>query len=192
MSNVDDLLEPLRYKNLGDYDLADVRSIGGGVFTENDTLPHLRMLDLIVKAYQSIHSPNYGYMIPRSKVVGTATFSSGTDTSATLFKVPAGEIWELISLSATTGDVGYSNGDTSWLMEEGVPTLALVPLQDSPQPLIYGGAVYDQQLKAYVTYSRKLICGPSTTGDETAVTIKTSWNLSDDTTIKYQYAKVVQ
>ena len=43
--NVDDLLDPLRYENLRDFTAANLEAIGGGVFTERDTLEHLRMLD---------------------------------------------------------------------------------------------------------------------------------------------------
>ena len=49
MSNPNDLLDPLRFKSLGEYKLQDIRDIGGGVFTQEDTLGHLELLDKIAK-----------------------------------------------------------------------------------------------------------------------------------------------
>ena len=82
--NVDDLLDPLRYQNLRDYTAANLEAIGGGVFTERDTLEHLRMLDLIAKAYQSVHLPTLGNPIPQSTVYTTATFPVLTVKSISL------------------------------------------------------------------------------------------------------------
>ena len=66
MSDIDDLLNPLRYNNLGKFQLTDVRSIGGGVFAQADTLEHLKILDTVVKAYQSVHIPTFGHEIPNT------------------------------------------------------------------------------------------------------------------------------
>jgi len=78
MSNPSDLLEPLRYKNLSEYSLEDIRAIGGGVFTQIDTIGHLELLDKIAKAYTSVHAPTYGQI-----VTGTATWEGDTVNSAT-------------------------------------------------------------------------------------------------------------
>ncbi len=67
MSNPNDLLDPLRFKSLGEYELSDIRSIGGGVFTQEDTLLHLSLLDSIAKAYRSVHLPSYGHLLPSSE-----------------------------------------------------------------------------------------------------------------------------
>ncbi len=68
MSNPNDLLDPLRFNSLGKYRLEDIRSIGGGVFTQEDTLLHLELLDKIAKAYRSVHIPTYGHLLPASDV----------------------------------------------------------------------------------------------------------------------------
>lgn len=68
MSNPNDLLDPLRFNSLGKYRLEDIRSIGGGVFTQKDTLQHLELLDKIAKAYRSVHIPTYGHLLPASDV----------------------------------------------------------------------------------------------------------------------------
>jgi len=76
MSNVDDLLDPLRFNNLGNFELTDVRSIGGGVFTEKNTLEHLKILDLVVKAYQSVHAPTFGRLIPNTQSIVSGNLNS--------------------------------------------------------------------------------------------------------------------
>ena len=60
MTNPNDLLDPLRFNPLGDYNLFDIRNIGDGVFTQLDTLESLELLDKIIKAYRSVHIPSYG------------------------------------------------------------------------------------------------------------------------------------
>jgi hypothetical protein len=80
MSNFDDLLEPLRYNNLSNFLLTDVRTIGGGVFVEEDSLEHLRILDLVVKGYQSIHVPTFGHVIPNTQSIESGNISSVTNT----------------------------------------------------------------------------------------------------------------
>jgi len=67
MSNPNDLLDPLRFKSLGEYSLQDIRDIGGGVFTQQDTLSHLALLDSIAKAYRSVHLPSYGHLLAASE-----------------------------------------------------------------------------------------------------------------------------
>tara|TARA_Y100000401_G_scaffold18199_1_gene12334 strand:+ start:930 stop:1478 length:549 start_codon:yes stop_codon:yes gene_type:complete len=67
MSNADDLLDPLRFNPLGNYNLFDIRNIGDGVFTQVDTLESLELLDKIIKAYRSVHIPSYGQLIAGGK-----------------------------------------------------------------------------------------------------------------------------
>ena len=95
MSNVDDLLEPLRYNNLSNFLLTDVRSIGGGVFVEEGSLDHLRILDLVVKGYQSVHIPTFGHPIP-----GTSEIHGASITSATSKAVITPDIGEVLKIQA--------------------------------------------------------------------------------------------
>ena len=67
MTNPNDLLDPLRFNPLGDYNLFDIRNIGDGVFTQLDTLESLELLDKIIKAYRSVHIPSYGQLIAGGK-----------------------------------------------------------------------------------------------------------------------------
>jgi len=109
MANIDDLLNPLRYKSLGDYSLSDIRSIGGGVFTETDTLEHLALLDRIAKAYQSVHIPTLGN-IPIS---GTTEFDlvvlSDSQTQIVLATAAENEVLEIVALSVRSPD-DYETG----------------------------------------------------------------------------------
>jgi hypothetical protein len=95
--NIDDLLDPLRYQNLRDYTAANLEAIGGGVFTERDTLEHLKMLDLIAKAYQSVHIPTLGKPIPQSTVLTNVTLTSSTD-SVTVVTAAANEVIEILGI----------------------------------------------------------------------------------------------
>lgn len=96
--NVDDLLDPLRYQNLRDFTAANLEAIGGGVFTERDTLEHLRMLDLIAKAYQSVHLPAYGRVIP-GQTNSTFVVMSSSSTSVDLFTVPVNQTLRIMGIS---------------------------------------------------------------------------------------------
>lgn len=110
MSNVDDLLDPLRFNNLSDFELTDVRTIGGGVFAEKNTLEHLRMLDLIVKAYTSVHVPTFGHAIPNTPYAQTFSVTGATNTK--LLEPSKGEVYRVDSVnissseSATTFNLG--------------------------------------------------------------------------------------
>ena len=101
--NVDDLLDPLRYENLREFTAANLEAIGGGVFTERDTLEHLRMLDLIAKAYQSVHLPAYGHVISGQTNSTTITFASSKQ-SADLLTVPVNQTWRILGISAKVAD----------------------------------------------------------------------------------------
>lgn len=104
MSNMKDLLDPLRYNNLSNFELTDVRSIGGGVFAQIDTLEHLRMLDTIVKAYQSVHVPTFGHPIPNTSQLHGTVITSATDTK--LLTPAIGEVLKVSALQFTSSEDG--------------------------------------------------------------------------------------
>jgi len=111
--NVDDLLDPLRYQNLRDYTAANLEAIGGGVFTERDTLEHLRMLDLIAKAYQSVHLPTLGNLIPQSTVCTTVSVGT-SDASKDLVTASTNEVIEVVGLSVKI-PASYELGSNNYL-----------------------------------------------------------------------------
>ena len=104
MSNVDDLLEPLRYNNLSNFLLTDVRTIGGGVFVEEGSLEHLRILDLVVKGYQSVHTPTFGHPIPNTSQLHGTNITSATDTK--LITPAIGEVLKVQALQMTSSEAG--------------------------------------------------------------------------------------
>lgn len=139
--NVDDLLDPLRYQNLRDYTLANLEAIGGGVFTERDTLEHLRMLDLIAKAYQSVHQPTLGMPIPQSTLTTTATL---TTTEQTLLSAESNEVLEILSISCPTGTSENMSAGVLQVYAAGSATtspIARIPLIDD-LTAGFGGLIY--------------------------------------------------
>lgn len=144
--NVDDLLDPLRYQNLRDYTAANLEAIGGGVFTERDTLEHLQMLDLIAKAYQSVHLPTLGKPIPQSSFYKDVTISS---ISTDLITAKSNEVIEIISIfDANPQEHGmsdaslyiYPNGQDS----QEYPIMQIPDIDantDSYSGLIYGAMI---------------------------------------------------
>ena len=104
MSNVDDLLDPLRYNNLSNFELKDVRSIGGGVFVQEDTQEHLKVLDTVVKAYQSVHAPTFGHPIPNTSELHGTNITSATDTK--LITPAVGEVLKVQALQMTSSEAG--------------------------------------------------------------------------------------
>ena len=123
--NVDDLLDPLRYENLREFTAANLEAIGGGVFTERDTLEHLRMLDLIAKAYQSVHLPAYGRVIPGQTNSTTVTFSS-SNSSVDLLTVPVNQTWRILGIS-TKSRSDYEFGSAA-LQINGFDVLSLADI----------------------------------------------------------------
>ena len=158
MSNVDDLLEPLRYNNLSNFLLTDVRSIGGGVFVEDGSLDHLRILDLVVKGYQSVHIPTFGHPIPGTSEMHGASITSATDTK--VISPAIGEVLKISALEFTSSEDGtsasiyiYDNTSNSSLLYWTSPTLpngtTITPFvgADSLAPLNIGLEIpYGQQL----------------------------------------------
>ena len=104
MSNVDDLLDPLRFNNLGAFELTDVRSIGGGVFAEKGTLEHLKTLDLVVKAYQSVHAPTFGRLIPNTQEIISGNLGSVAYNK--ILTPLVGEVIEVQAIDALANTAG--------------------------------------------------------------------------------------
>jgi len=96
---VDDLLSPLRYVNLKDIDPNSINRIGEGVFPELTTLDHLSILDLVTKAYQAIHLPTYGRVIPGQTTFTSASLTTSA-TSVDLFTVPVNQTWRIMGISS--------------------------------------------------------------------------------------------
>ena len=95
--DVNDLINPLRYVNLGEINPTNIKSIGDGVFPEPSTLDHLAILDLVTKAYQAIHLPSYGHVIPNQTATTTALFGS-SKTTADLITVPNNETYRILGI----------------------------------------------------------------------------------------------
>lgn len=152
MSNVDDLLDPLRFNNLGSFELTDVRNIGGGVFAERGTLEHLKILDLVVKAYQSVHAPTFGRLIPNTQEI-----ISGNLGSVAYNKVLTPDVGEVIEVQAiealsntsgteisiyigdseTGGRVLLASGSAIGALPSGI-TVSLIELGILPLNVAYG------------------------------------------------------
>ena len=178
-TNVDDLLEPLRYNNLSNFLLSDVRSIGGGVFVEEGSLDHLRILDLVVKGYQSVHIPTFGHPIPGTSQQHNASISSATDTKVI---TPAiGEVLKLSALSLLSAQSGttvslyiYDNDTNSQVMYWAGTEL---PANQTITPFLSaeGGAPLGLHLE--IPYGQQLLIKTASSGtvDLTvrALTIKT-------------------
>jgi len=187
--NVDDLLDPLRYQNLRDYTLANLEAIGGGVFTERDTLEHLRMLDLIAKAYQSVHQPTLGMPIPQSTFTTTATLVT---TEQTLLTAQDNEVLEVLSISCP--------GNTSEGMSAGMlqvyssQSLTSVPFADIP--LIddltanFSGLIYGHVVEITETTKFKVIMQPAPLllngGDSLEIKVEQAPDSEVDWTILYR------
>tara|TARA_Y100000004_G_C8954426_1_gene430136 strand:+ start:1980 stop:2552 length:573 start_codon:yes stop_codon:yes gene_type:complete len=166
MSNVDDLLEPLRYKSLGDYALEDIRSIGGGVFTEAQTLEHLSLLDRIAKAYQSVHIPTLGNIpISGSSEEKTVTLSS-TASSVNLASAADNEVLEIVALSVSTNS-NYGTSGASLAIEtpdNDTPTiidLSFFDVATAGTGVFYGNIV-KVDTNAYITPPQLLLNGGET------------------------------
>ena len=162
MSNVDDLLDPLRYNNLSNFELTDVRSIGGGVFAEKNTLEHLRILDLIVKAYQSVHVPTFGHQIPNTPYANITSISSATNTE--LLVPEKGEVYRVDSLNVistkaeTTFNVSMNYPSDVGSIEVALTTAAeITPTNTEIPQLTIGRPII-------VTYPQELTCVTASSG----------------------------
>lgn len=94
-----DLINPLRYANLGNINPANIKDLGDGVFPEPSTLSHLAILDLVTKAYQAVHLPTYGRVIPEQTNKLTKPMTDSDDT-VELLTVPTNQTWKICGISA--------------------------------------------------------------------------------------------
>ncbi len=187
--NVDDLLDPLRYENLRDFTAANLEAIGGGVFTERDTLEHLRMLDLIAKAYQSVHLPTLGYPIPQSTEFTTATLTT-SNTVVTLVTAGVNEVIEILGISVKNPSDYETGGVNLNISKDGnsYPFINLAAF-DTFSASITTNVVYGKMIKpaqGYVSLTPLYING----GDSLTLD---SVNLpNDDIIFQIVYRKVSQ
>ena len=177
MSNVDDLLEPLRYNNLSNFLLTDVRSIGGGVFVEEGSLEHLRILDLVVKGYQSVHTPTFGHQIPNTPYAKIASIDSATTTK--LLTPNKGEVYRVDTLNIVSSESGTTfNVSMSYASDSGAVNLALTRASEITPPNTENPVLTIGQ-PIIVTYPQELTCVTASSG-------------SIDTTVMIGYTKLQQ
>ena len=188
MANISDLLDPLRYESLGDYTLANLKTIGDGVFTELNTLDHLALLDQIVKAYQAVHLPTNGAIcIPQSTDINITLISDSQD-QANLLTAKKNEVLEIVSIFVDSpSNYGVSTG---YLAINNYPVVDLVDLDSATNSfsgLIYGNA-YDQtnSFKSIITPSPLYLNG----GDVLTLYLKNTPSSNMSTTVLYR--KMVQ
>jgi hypothetical protein len=148
------------------------------------------MLDLIAKAYQSVHLPTRGQPIPGSTNVVTAV-QTDSQTEQTLVTAVNNETLEILSISAAFG--GPSTGlSAAYLEIYNLNTLTTVPFADLPEiddmigdfsPIAYGHIM----LSKFVNTPSKLLL----TGGE-SLSIKTKSAPDSDITWSILYRKVSQ
>ena len=188
MSNVADLLDPLRYESLSDYTIANLEKIGAGVFTEITTLDHLALLDLITKAYQAVHLPTNGAIcIPQSTASATATQQT-TEASKKLLSAEKNQVLEILSIYAVTPN-DYSV-TTGYLAINDKPIAFLGDLDTRTQSqggLIWGNCIDEEStIKQIVTPSPIFLNGQDT------LTIFTKSSPNNELDWGILYRKVVQ
>lgn len=135
MSNVDDLLDPLRYNNLSNFELTDVRSIGGGVFVQKDTIEHLSILDKVVKAYQGVHIPTFGHEIPNT--VEIVILSDLTDSGNAKYITP--KVGEVIKIQGVNVISNTANTEIQFFLQD--DNLGLLTFIDQQVALASGKAL---------------------------------------------------
>lgn len=165
--DINDLINPLRYKNLKDIDTDGILKIGENVFPEPSTLDHLAFLDLVTKAYQGVHMPTLGNtIIPFSTQVFTG-IQTDSDNNVTLIDLTDEksnnvviEI-ESISLESSSSDYGLSAGTLAIAQGAlGTPIpvayiLQIDNLTSSIAKMIWGNTIIDAANGSIVT-PRKL------------------------------------
>ena len=119
MSDIDDLLDPLRFVNLKSFDLENLNKMGEGVFPEKGTLEHLAILDLVVKGFQSVHQPAFGTMIPNGQVDVQVDIGT-TDTAVSIVQAGDNEIIEIDSLFIYDGTSSDTGNTYLAILENGV------------------------------------------------------------------------
>jgi len=162
MSNVDDLLDPLRFNNLGSFELPDVRSIGGGVFAEKRTLEHLKILDLVVKAYTSIHAPTYGHQIPTTPYAKVFTIDSAATTK--LLEPAKNEVYRVDTLNVSSGETN-TTFHVGMTYESSIGTVnAALTLADDIKELNTEIPLLSINQPIIVTYPQVLTCTSASSG----------------------------
>lgn len=165
--DINDLINPLRYKNLKDFDTDGILKLGQNVFPEPSTLDHLAILDLVTKAYQGVHLPSLGNtIIPFSTQTHTAT-QTDSDNSVTLLDLTSERSnnvvmqIESISLESSSSDYGLSAGHLAiaqGALGTPVPIATIVQIDNltsSISKLIWGNTVVEASNGIIVT-PRKL------------------------------------
>ena len=188
MSNVADLLDPLRYESLSEYTVANLEKIGAGVFTELQTLDHLALLDLITKAYQAVHLPTNGAIcIPQSTESGTATQAT-TEQSKKLLTAGKNEVLEVLSIYAeTTADYSITTG---YLAVNDKPMAFLGDLDSRTQS--NGGIVWGNCIDESSTIKQIVTPAPIYLNGQDTLTIFTKSAPNNELDWGILYRKVVQ
>ena len=187
--DINDLINPLRYVNLKDFDANSILSIGQGVFPEPNTLDHLAVLDLVTKAYQAVHLPTLGNIpIPNSTSMSTVTLAD-SKTQVVLATAAANEVIEIVGLSVRVPD-NYETGGAKLSIRYNFEDLPIVDLTNYDRMtqgisgLFYGNLVNgnngDQQ-----SCNKLLISGGESLILDTAQTANAS-QLIQIVTRKYQ------
>lgn len=187
--DINDLINPLRYKNLKDFDTDGILKLGQNVFPEPSTLDHLAVLDLVTKAYQGVHLPTLGNtIIPFSTQTHTAT---QTDSKQSVDLIDLTDessnnvVLEItsISLESDSNDYGLKAGTLA--IARG--STAALPVADIAgidnltsgiSKLIYGNTVFESS-NGYITTPRKLTL---TSGEKLVLLTKSA----PSTTISWQ------
>lgn len=135
---VDDLLSPLRYVNLKDIDPNSINRIGEGVFPELTTLDHLSILSLVTKAYQAVHLPTYGRVIPGQTNSTTVVFASSKQ-AVDLLTVPSNQTWRILGISAKVA--GNYEFTSAALQINGFDVLSLADIDT--KTAVFGAVITD-------------------------------------------------
>jgi hypothetical protein len=194
MSNVADLLDPLRYESLSEYTVANLEKIGAGVFTELQTLDHLALLDLITKAYQAVHLPTYGSICIPQSTSYTSVIQEDSKQELDLITAGKNEVYEIMSIFAVT-PADYSISSAALCVKPNGDGTALRPIVALPnasqhtqnfQGIIYGNVIDDTGNKFHICPSPLYLNGNDT------LSIKTKNTPSSDLTWGIVYRNMVQ
>jgi len=191
--DVNDLINPLRYVNLKEIDPQSINRMGEGVFPEPGTLDHLRIIDLVTKAYQGVHLPTFGHPIPQSTRSVTAT---QTTTEANLITASNNETLEILSISSALyfGD-SLSAGSLHIYSANDATTSPFMDLPEIDNLIVsFSGIVYGHVVD--LTNTNKATIAPSplllTGGESLSIKTKNAPSTGDTLTWKILYRKVAQ
>ena len=193
--DVNDLINPLRYVNLKDIDPESIKRMGEGVFPEPSTLDHLRIIDLVTKAYQGVHMPTLGHPIPQSTNFTAATIDTSS-TGGTLITASANEVIEILGISVKTVqsyEVGAACNFQISNSNGNYPIMELSRLEEmasTGRGIIYGVSMYDNGagggVAQHITPARLFVNG----GDSLAIQLDAT--PAEDMIFQIVYRKVVQ